>query len=293
MSSIFSKDSYAYKLAPFFLPIARKMFFLRPSLEAELIQLEEEIPCDIYIASRFVSALVTTLFVSISLFLIFLILRMPLSAFLPILIFGSFILFSWSFFQGLYYPRLLLNVKEREINKDLLFAFSHFLIELRSGIPIYDAIALTGAADYGEVSKLFQKIQKKIDLGYSMDEALEEAARISPSLNFRRFVWQISNAVKVGADVAQTLQDILSNFVAEEKSNILRFGREFSLYALLYLMFVVIFPSLGISIFLIIGSLVSLKLDWVFLLTILSFLIAFQYFFVKFIKMKRPVVRFI
>ena len=90
--------------------------------------------------------------------------------------------------------------------------------------------------------------------------ALEELALKNPSLDFRRTLWQVTSAIKSGADLGNTLENIVQNLSEEHKVAIRRYGSQLNPLAMMYMMLAVIIPSLGITFLIIFSS--SLLLIW-------------------------------
>ena len=199
-----------------------------------------------------------------------------------------FILFGLaSFFTLIYYPRILVLRRKRLQENQLIPAVRQILIELKSGVPLFNAMTSV-ATGYGEVSVEFRKIVNKINSGVPELDALAEATRENPSLQFRKVLWQISNALKVGSDVGDSLESILDELMKEKIDEIHRYGQELSPWAMLYMMFAVVLPSLGVTLAIVISSFLNVSLPNLIFPAVLAFLIGFELFFMSFISSRRP-----
>jgi flagellar protein FlaJ len=200
---------------------------------------------------------------------------------------GSFSLFV--FFYLITYPKLIAHRRMRKLERNLINALSHMMIEVRSGIPLFNA--LVGVSeDYGEVSEEFKNVVEQINAGTSEADALEESSRKNPSLYFRRAVWQIVNALRAGSDIAQSLQAIIDVLIREQMLNIRKYGQELSPLTMMYMLFAVIVPSLGITFLIIISSFSGITIPKILLPLIVFVLVVFQFFYMGIIKTKRPVM---
>jgi flagellar protein FlaJ len=222
--------------------------------------------------------------------------------FIILLIAGVFILRAlvFSFLVGMgvgfavflfqiFYPKLFLSRKVKDIEKNLPFALHHLLIHIRSGVPLFNSLVSISRAGYGLLSKEFQRSVIEINTGVSEIAALELLARDNPSIYFRRVMWQIVNAMKSGADIGTTLKEIVDNLVIEQRTSIKKYGAELNPMALFYMILVVIFPTLGIIFILVLFSFVGAIMDIkLILMGILLFLIVFQFMFIGMIKSRRP-----
>ncbi|MFH1978462.1 MAG: type II secretion system F family protein [Candidatus Aenigmatarchaeota archaeon] len=194
-----------------------------------------------------------------------------------------------SFIYLMIYPRLFVNRKVKAIDGFLPHTLHHFLVQVRSGVTLFDSMMSIARSEYGEVSAEFKKAVNEINTGRSEIEALELLARDNASLYFRRILWQLINALKSGADIGDTLKEIVDNLVMEQKVAIKKYGSELNPLALFYMVLVVVFPTLGIIFILVLFSFVGTVFNVeLVLLGILGTVTLFQFMFMGLIKSKRP-----
>ncbi len=269
--------------------VSRRLTFLRPALSSELVQVDAGVEPEEYMG---VFLLSTVYSLTAALALLYLI-AVSFNASMGMTSIGLAFLFSgivgW---QVLLYPNLLLRKKVDQINKDLLFALRHMLVQVRSGVPLYTSFVSISEANYGVISEEFKITAAEINAGISQTVALERMAMRNPSTYLRRAIWQLTNALKTGSDIGETISMLVQEFTAEEMTKLRRFGRELSPWALMYLMLTVVFPTMGVAMFLIIGAFAAIQISNFTLMIALGMFITFQVFFIKFIKNKRPVVNF-
>lgn len=193
-----------------------------------------------------------------------------------------------SFFYVLIYPSVLVTKKVRELDKNLLFALRHLLIQVKSGIPLFDSMVSVSRASYGLVSVEFNKAVRKIGTGSKDVDALEELALRNPSVYFRRSLWQITNTIRVGADIGNTLEVIINNLSNEQRIMIRKYGAQLNPLAFMYMMFGVILPSLGISLIVSLSSFARFPVEPIMLWGIIAFLVFFKFNFLGVVKSRRP-----
>ncbi len=206
---------------------------------------------------------------------------------------GAIVLFVvafWAFYQFLF---RVVDVKIHKIAKDIdrevLFAGRFLLVKLNAGKPLIMALA-EASESYGVANKYFKEIVHDIDMGTPLEEALEKASRYSPSEKFRRIIFQINNALKIGVDVTNYLEALLDEIAAEQLIEIQRYGKKLNSITMFFMLFSIVVPSLGITFFITLVSMVSVNFDLSFFL-ILSFgILFFQYFFITIFKSIRPTV---
>lgn len=257
----------------------------KPSLKLDLFQAEIPMHPKVYAS---IVALTTVFYFFIMTPVIFLVgyiaIRKP-DFFLPLTVGGIFSLFVFSYLMR--YPKFVAMRRIKKLEKDLLDSLEHILIEIKSGVPLFNA--MIGVTDgYGEVSDEFKIAVKEINAGIPEIKALERASLRNPSLHFRRSLWQITNAMKAGSDVASALEAIVNNLTQEQIIAIRKYGQELSPFTLMYMLIAVIMPTLGITFLIVLSSFAGLKIpDFTFPLIILVLAI-FQYFYMGIIKTKRP-----
>lgn len=198
---------------------------------------------------------------------------------------------SFVFVYFVLYPKLLVSRKVRDIEKNLPFVLRHLLIELRGGVSLYDALLSISSQDYGVLSKELKDVVRKISSGYSEIQALEELTLKIPSQKFRRAMWQIINSLRSGVEISEVLKDIVNNIINEQRTEIKEYGSSLNPIALSFMMFCIIFPTMGLVVILILSSFLGIVNLPKELFYILAILIAFiQFNFVGIIKSKRPSV---
>lgn len=201
----------------------------------------------------------------------------------------SFVFSGFVFIYFILYPKLIVSRKVRDVEKNLPFVLRHLLIELRGGVSLYDALVSISSQDYGILSKEFKEVVKKISSGYSEIQALEELTLKIPSQKFRKTMWQIVNSLRSGVDISDVLKDIVNNIISEQRAEIKEYGSSLNPIALSYMMFCIIFPTMGLVVILILTSFMGIANFPKELLYLIALLIAFvQFNFIGIIKTKRP-----
>ena len=202
----------------------------------------------------------------------------------------GFAIGSATFFYLIFYPKLHVGRKTKDVEKYLHTALCQMLIHVRSGVPLFNSFVALANAGYGQLSQEFRKAVSEINTGKSEIQALEIMTRENPSLYFRRIIWQLVNAMKSGADIGTTIKEIVDNIAIEQRVAIKKYGSELNPLALFYMVLVVIFPTLGIIFLLILSSFVGAAFNiQLLLMAVLGFLVVIQFMFMGMIRTKRPV----
>lgn len=177
--------------------------------------------------------------------------------------------------------------REKEIDRDVLFAGRYLLVKLNAGRPLINALA-DASKSYGVGSKYFKEIVKDIELGKPVEKALADESEFSPSAKFRKILFQISNALKIGIDVTEFLEATLNEIAEEQLIEINKYGKKLNSVTLFYMLIAVVLPSLGLTIFTIVATLAGIEVDMIFFMVILLFLIMIQVVFMIIYKSIRP-----
>jgi len=183
------------RIAPVFSGVGSKIEKSVPSLRLHLEQTKANLTAQEYISLSITSSLIT--FVYMTIFFIVLFFMLDLDN--PILLaFGASILIVlFIFFQQVLYPKLLAGRKIKDIEKNLLPALQDILVQLNSGIPLFNILVNVSHQKYGEVANEFGKAVNKIGSGISQIDVLDEMASKNPSLYFRRAIWQLVNGNRI------------------------------------------------------------------------------------------------
>ena len=274
-----------YKISQRFIRFGRTLNILTPNLKISLFQAEIDIRPEHYIAMALVSMLYSFSIFSIVFILLFIILsRLDLI----LLSFGLGLATGFvNFIYILNYPKLIAIRRITKLEKNLLTALRHMLIKIRSGVPLFQALA--GLSEgYDELSKEIKIAVDKASAGMPLTEALDMVASKNPSIYFRRALLQISNTIKVGADIARTIEAIIQSLTEDQIIKIRKYGRELNMWAMLYMILTVIFPTLGISFIVLLSSFVGGFISPYILPLLAIFMVFSQFFFLTFIKSRRP-----
>ena len=258
-----------------------------PGLKVKLKQAGMDDKPENFIKKTFVSAFYMTTGLVVFLFLIlakFDLLRSALFLIVPIIFFVMF-------FYMIRLPDIKISRKEKEISKEIVFAGRFIIIELESGVPLYNAM-LNVSKNYEVIGKYFKEITDKVDLGTSMEDALNEAAEFIPSNDFRKILWQIINSIRTGSDVAKSLYSAMEQITKDQITEVNKYGKKLNPLAMFYMMVAVILPSLGMTMLIILSSFIQFELSLTILLALAGFLGFVQFMFISMVKFSRPAIEF-
>jgi len=263
----------------------KKAFY---SLENYLKDAETSITKDEYIAISLKTFLYSFIMLSIIFIFILGILRIRYFYLYGIaisLLFSFFVLFS-----QLSYPKIYSLRKAREIEKNLIPALQDILVQLNSGIPIFNILVNIAASDYGILSKELGKAVREITSGKPQLEAIDELGNRTSSLYFKRTLWQISNGMRSGSDISIVIKDNIDNLSKEQVIQLQSYGNKLNPLVMFYMLLTVILPVLALTFLIIISSMLNLSDMMIKLIfaSIFIFVVLLQIMFLGMLKTRRP-----
>jgi flagellar protein FlaJ len=153
----------------------------------------------------------------------------------------------------LFYPKLAAYQLASMVDQELLFAMRTMLIQLSSGISLFESMKSIAKSNYGQVSAEFSLVVRDVNSGISETEALEKLAFRTKSEVLKKTVWQIITTIRSGGSIVNALSSQVDVLVAQQIDAIKSYSAELNLWTLVYLIIAAAMPSLGIT-FLVIAS---------------------------------------
>ena len=199
------------------------------------------------------------------------------------------LLFVGMFLYFVKLPDVKIVRKRKSIDKEVVYAGRFLIVEMDSGVLLYNAMANV-AKSYKEIGKTFSNILHSIDMGTTIEDALNEAIEFTPSPDFRRMMWQIINALRTGSDISESLKSVVEQITREQIIEIKTYAKKLNPLAMFYMIIAVILPSLGITMLIVLSSFLSIQLSLTVLVAIAVLLGLLQLIFFVVIKSSRPAV---
>ncbi|MDE1845711.1 MAG: type II secretion system F family protein [Candidatus Micrarchaeota archaeon] len=176
-----------------------------------------------------------------------------------------------------------------EVERDILFAMRDIVIGMRSGMPLFNAMTAVSTG-YGAASREFAKVVELIQLGTPIEQAIDQVSSKSTSKTFKRMMLQASVSIRSGADIVAALQGVLDEVSQERVIELRRYGQRLNALAMFYMLFGVIFPSMGIAVAAILTTFINIfTVDQTTLIAALIGIFALQIIFLNVMRTSRPV----
>lgn len=197
------------------------------------------------------------------------------------------VLFLLAFVYFIGYVDLRIEKVKKEINREIVYAGRFLIIEIESGVPLYEAFRNV-SRNYEAIGVYFQELIERVDLGTPMDDALNEMITITPSPELRKMLWQVLNSLKTGGEVAHALSSVLDQVVREQEIAVKEYGRKLNPLAMFYMMIAIIIPSLGTIMLIVLTSFLGFNLSLVAYFVIAGLIGFMQFMFLAVIRSSRP-----
>ncbi|MBS3134676.1 type II secretion system F family protein [Candidatus Woesearchaeota archaeon] len=198
-------------------------------------------------------------------------------------------IFLMIYFTLVNYPKIMSGKKGEAIEKNLIFALKDLSIQIASGVPTYDSFVNVSRSNYGQVSSEFEKIARLVNSGMPLAKALEESAIKLRSEYYKKTMWQLINTMRAGASLKGALKIIMDELASDQRSRIKSYAQELNLWSLIYLLFAVAIPTIGLTLIIILSNFAAAGITsgTVISFIVLTFII--QLIIIGFIKSRRPI----
>ncbi len=201
--------------------------------------------------------------------------------------FGILLVFLLLFMR---YPAILALKRADLINQDLIFALKDLVLQLSSGINLYEAFKDLSRSEYKQISEEFAGLIHTLDTGVSMIDALEDIALTTRSQYLKRTCWQIVNSLKTGTNLRDVLERIIKELGESQKNKIRNYARELNLWSLLYMLFAVAVPSIGSTMLVILSSFAGFGITKEAFIFFIAISLVTQGVLIGFVRSRRPAV---
>ena len=283
-----SPEKRKNRASRFFLSVGDKIKKWLPRLEVELKQADMSLDAREFCADIFkktiISFAVSIVCITIVIFLI------ELQQFLLPVLFGIMLIHIFMFYSRIKLVRYMAIKRLKSIDSHLLATLERIQIGLNAGISLFDLFVFISKSNYGEVSREFEKTVERITAGEDQVSVLEDICQNNPSIIFKKDMGLLINGIKSGGDLRGTLKEIISDLSKKEVNDIRGYGQRLHLLSFLYMIVVVVLPTLGVIFLSILFSFISIGKTYsmVIFIALLGTIFFFQIFFMGLIEVNKP-----
>ncbi len=132
--------------------------------------------------------------------------------------------------------------KYLQISKELPFVLRHMATELRSGKGLNDTLISIVNSDYTILSGEFNRLIQEVKYGKSFDDALIDMGDRINSKGFRRVVFQIISANKVGANLSNSLSIIAEDISFDMRIKFKDYAQKLNGFIMIYSFLLILAP---------------------------------------------------
>ena len=222
----------------------------------------------------------TSTIVTIILLFILLLSIMPFEiALMYLVIVGMFYVFL------IYYPKIKEHESYSDLNQELPYALRHMGIELKSGKGLHDTLLTIKDADYGTFSKEINRVLEEVKFGKSTEDSLLEMSKRIESDGLSRAVHQIVGTLRVGGNLANSLEIIAKDISFEMQIKLKEYSQKLNSFILIYTFIAILAPVISLIMLMasstVMGDIISSNLLFLIYCAFFPMIVLFMGIFIK------------
>ena len=161
----------------------------------------------------------------------------------PLEVSGMFFIAIVMFYVFLiYYPKIKEKGSYSDLNQELPYALRHMGIELKSGKGLHDTLITIRDANYGTFSKEINRVLEEVKFGKSTEDSLLEMSERVNSEGLTRAVHQIIGTLRVGGNLANSLEIIANDISFEMQIKLKEYAQRLNSFVLIYTFIAILAP---------------------------------------------------
>ncbi len=179
----------------------------------------------------------------------------------------------------------------KRTDRDLSFMLKDIIIQVKSGVLLYDAlVAVTSAHSYGEATRQLKEVINKLNQGYTYKAAMEDLASKINSEFMKKVLWQFSSIFTVGGNATslfESMERVLQDYHEREIKHYLDVA---NLVLFVYLLFGAVLPGIFLVSGVVLSVVLGTELSNVTIIGVLGLSLLIQVFLVGYLKTSKPLV---
>ena len=146
----------------------------------------------------------------------------------------------------IYYPKIKEQQSYSDLNQELPYALRHMGIELKSGKGLHDTLLTIKDANYGTFSKELTRVLEEVKFGKSTEESLLDMSKRVKSDGLSRAVQQIVGTLRVGGNLAYSLEIIAKDISFEMQIKLKEYSQKLNSFILIYTFIAILAPVISL-----------------------------------------------
>ncbi len=185
----------------------------------------------------------------------------------------------------IYYPKIKEKQSYTDLNQELPYALRHMGIELKSGKGLHDTLVTIRDANYTTFSKEIYRVLEEVKFGKSTEESLLEMSKRVNSEGLTRAVHQIVGTLRVGGNLANSLDIIAEDISFEIQIKLKEYSQRLNSFILIYTFIAILAPVISLIMLMagstVMGDVISSGLLLVIYSLFFPMIVAFMGLFIK------------
>ena len=153
-----------------------------------------------------------------------------------------FVIVTMFYIFLIYYPKIKEQKNYSDLNQELPYALRHMGIELKSGKGLHDALITIKDSNYGSFSKEINRVLEEVKFGKSTEDSLLEMSKRIDSEGLTRAIQQIVGTLRVGGNVAYSLEIIAQDISFEMQIKLKEYSQKLNSFILIYTFIAILAP---------------------------------------------------
>lgn len=185
----------------------------------------------------------------------------------------------------LHYPQMKEKRGYSDLNQELPYALRHMSIELKAGRGLHDSLITIRNADYGSLSREFNRVLEEVKFGKSTEDSLLEMAHRVKSEGLTRAIHQIVGTLRVGGNLANSLEIIAKDISFDMQIKLKEFSQKLNSFILIYTFTAILAPVISLIMLMagstVMGDIISSELIYVIYMIFFPLVVMFMGLFIK------------
>ena len=189
------------------------------------------------------------------------------------------------YFSIIHYPKMKEERSYGDINQELPYALRHLGIELKSGKGLHESLSTIRDANYGSLSKEFNRVLEEVKFGASTEDSLLKMGHRVKSDGLSRAIQQIIGTLRVGGNLSNSLEVIAKDITFEMHIKLKEYSQKLNSFILIYTFIAILAPVISLIMLMaastVMGDIISFSLLFLIYVVFFPMIVMFMGVFIK------------